>query len=78
MTAPTNVTVLPGVERRDLPDTAEVPSAEVLQVAIDNGVTDVVLVGRTRTGALYVAGESRDLDHVVGRLMLAVAMLTGH
>jgi hypothetical protein len=63
--------VLPGIERRDLVGD-DVPSALVLQAAIDNGITDVVVVGRKRNGGRYLAGETRDVDRTVGILMSAV------
>jgi hypothetical protein len=70
------VHVLPGVERRDL--MVPLPCAELLQKAIDAGVTDAVIVGRARDGSLYVASASTDVDRDVGRLMRAVEFLTSH
>lgn len=70
-----SIVVLPGIERRDL---AGMPcnSRDVLQAAIDNGVIDVMVVGRDRKGGLYVAGAPPDVDKSVGMLMRAVAMLS--
>lgn len=70
-----DVLVLPGVERRDL---AGVPgeSEVVLRGAIENGVTDVVVVGRDRRGELYIAGAPSDVDRTVGLLMRAVGVLS--
>lgn len=68
------VHVLPGIERRDL--LAPLPAAELLQKAIENGVTDVVIVGRERDGSLYVASASSDIDRDVGMLMRAVTYLS--
>lgn len=66
--------VLPGIERRDLAG-APVPSAEVLQSAIDKGVMDVIIVGRSRDGSLFIAGAPPDVDKAVGMLMRAVSVL---
>lgn len=66
--------VLPGVERRDLAG-APIPSVEVLQEAISNGVTDVIVIGKDRAGNLYLAGAPPDVDRSVGMLMRAVALL---
>lgn len=70
------VVVLPGVERRDLSGVA-LPSAEILQAAIEKGITDIIIVGRSRSGELYVAGAPPDVDKSVGMLMRAVNMLSG-
>lgn len=69
------IVVLPGVERRDLAGNPT-PSASVLRAAIDNGVTDVIVVGRDRSGELYIAGAPPDVDRTVGMLMRAVAVLS--
>lgn len=69
------VYVLPGVERRDLAG-SPCPSSEVLQAAIDKGVTDVVVIGRDRQGELYIAGAPPDVDKTVGMLMRAVSILS--
>ncbi len=63
-----NLHILPGVERRDMVGDV-VPSAEVLQAAIDNGISDVVIVGRRRDGGLFVAGETNDVDRAAGILL---------
>lgn len=68
-----DVHVLPGVERWDIGET--VPSNVVLTSAIENGVTDAVVVGKTRNGDLYIAAECGDADAVVGKLMRAVNVL---
>lgn len=68
-----DVHVLPGIERRDLGQST--PSSAVLQAAIDAGVTDVVLIGKDRSGQFYLAAECSDADTVVGKLMRAVAVL---
>jgi hypothetical protein len=70
----TNLTIMPGVERRDLAG-ALVASQAVLQAAIDNGVTDVVVVGRSRDGMLYLAAESCDADRTCGLLTRAAAFI---
>jgi len=69
-----DVIVLPGIERRDLAG-AVIPSAEILNRALDSGITDVVIVGRHRDGRLYIAGESNDIDRVTGLLARAAAVL---
>lgn len=69
------IVVLPGVERRDLAG-VPLPSAEILQAAIDEGVTDAIVVGRDRQGNLYVAGAPPDVDKTVGLLMRAVTTLS--
>lgn len=70
-----DVHVLPGVERRDLSG-APLPTEEVLQAAIDVGLLEVVIVGRDRTGQLYVACSDSDADRSVGLLMRAVTYLS--
>ena len=70
------VVVLPGVERRDLDE--PVPDTDVLRWAIENGVTNVIIVGRERNGQLYVASANADADRIVGQLMRAVQYLTSH
>lgn len=71
-----DVHVLPGVERRDIGD--DVPSNEVLQYAIQNGVTDVIVVGKGRDGRLYLAAQCANADLVVGKLMSATHFLLSH
>lgn len=68
------VHVLPGVERRDL--LGVLPTEQVFQRALDSGVTDVLIVGRQRTGELYVSSGCDDVDRAVGMLMRAVNYLT--
>ena len=69
------VYVLPGVERRDLAG-EPIPAQEVLQAAIDNGLIDVVIVGRDRAGEFYLATSGSDTDRAVGQLMRAVTFLS--
>jgi hypothetical protein len=69
------IIVLPGIERRDLAG-SPCSSRNVLQAAIDQGVTDVLIVGRDRKGQLYIAGAPPDVDKSVGMLMRAVAVLS--
>lgn len=71
------VVVMPGVERRDLAGEL-VPSVEVLQRAIENGVTDVVVVGKGRDGRPYLASEAPDVDRVTGILFGAATFLSTH
>lgn len=67
------VHVLPGVERRDL--LGALPCEQLLQKAIDLGITDVVIVGRDRTGNQYVASALPNADVAVGRLFSAANYL---
>jgi hypothetical protein len=69
------VHVLPGIERRDL--LGVLPPEQLLQKAIENGVTDVVIVGRARDGSPYVASCVADADKAVGQLMRAVTFISG-
>lgn len=69
------IIVMPGVERRDMCG-ERTSDEDVLQSAIDNGVTDVIVVGRDRSGDLYIAGAPPDIDKLVGTLMRAVARLS--
>lgn len=68
------VHVLPGIERRDL--LGALPAEQLFTKAIENGVTDAVIVGRTRDGSPYVASCLSDADKAVGQLMRAVNMIT--
>lgn len=67
------VHVLPGVERRDM--IGVLPAEQLLQKAIDQGISDVVIVGRDRSGNPYVASAMSDVDRAVGRLMYAATFL---
>lgn len=69
-----DVHVLPGMERVGVG--APVPSADVLKYAIENGVTDVVVVGRVANGQLYVASDNGDIDSVIGKLHRAAHYLS--
>jgi hypothetical protein len=68
------VHVLPGVERRDLVG-PELTAKAVLLAALDNGVTDIVIVGIARDGSQYIAGCSNDVDRVVGKLFAAATTI---
>lgn len=68
-----NVVTLPGVERRDIGP--EVPSEDVLQGAIDAGVRDAIVIGRSRDGHFYIASASADVDATVGKLFRAATEL---
>lgn len=67
------IMVLPGVERRDIGE--DLPSHDVLMRAAEAGLLDVVIVGRDRSGELYMAGSIGDADKTVGILMRAVNIL---
>jgi hypothetical protein len=69
------VHVLPGVERRDLV-CGPAESDRILHAALDEGLSDVAVIGRDRRGELYVASGCSDVDRTVGLLMRAVARLT--
>lgn len=69
-----DVLILPGVERRDLVG-EDLPEAEVLQAAIDNRITDVVVIGRQRDGTQYVSSSMCDVDKAVGILFAAATWL---
>jgi hypothetical protein len=69
-----DVYVLPGVERRDL--MVPLAGAQVLQKAIEAGVEDVTVVGRSRDGSLYIATSLTDADRAAGMMMRAVNWLT--
>ena len=68
-----DIVVLPGVERRDIGD--PVPSEDVLRCAIESGLTDVIVIGRDRSGEHYLAAAIADADRIVGRLLWAVDFL---
>lgn len=57
---------LPGIDRRDFGTKAK--TIDVLQYAIDYGITDVIVLGRNRDGSRYIAAEDGNLDAVVGKL----------
>jgi hypothetical protein len=69
-----DVVVLPGVERRDLTG-EEWPAERILRTAYDLGISDVVVIGRHRGGARYIASTFNDMDKVVGVLMDSVTFL---
>ena len=70
------VITLPGVERPSLGSTRILPTDAVFGGALENGVTEVVVVGRQRDGSLYVAAANGDAEKVVGMLMRAIHLLT--
>jgi hypothetical protein len=51
-------------------------SAQLLQKAIDAGVEDVVIVGRTADGALWVGSEAGEIDATIGKLQRGVLYLS--
>ncbi len=67
-----DIVFLPGVERRDIDEVGNIDPADVLQGAVENGVTDVIVVGRRRDGSRYVASALPDTDRVLGILVDAV------
>lgn len=73
-----DVHVLPGIERRDITG-PPADAVDVLSDAIKHGVTDVVVVGRQRNGAPYIASASNDADKVTGILFRAARLMSeGH
>lgn len=70
-----DIHVLPGIERRDL-GPSDLDAKEVLDYAIEAGVTDVVVIGTGRDGRLYVASSLGDADRAVGKMMRAVSLLS--
>ena len=69
------VHVLPGIERRDL--LGVLPAEQLLQKAIEAGVTDAIVIGRDRAGLPYVASCIADADKAVGMLMRVVNSIAG-
>lgn len=65
--------VMPGVERRDL--LGVLPAEQLLQKAIDAGITDAIVIGRDREGRPYIATCMSDVDRAVGRIMHAATYL---
>lgn len=71
--------MFPGVRREPLPTPDQEPetpvagltSVNVLQVAIENEIEDVVVVGLKSDGSIYVSALSQDDDAVAGKLLRA-------
>lgn len=72
-----DVHVLPGIERRDITGPPRTP-AQIIQTVVDQGVTDLVIVGRARTGEIYVNSCTNDLDKAAGLLMGGATFLATH
>ena len=53
----------------------DVPSAEILQTALDDGVEDVLVVGYDRAGKLYFASAYADSGDLMVMLVRAQRML---
>lgn len=68
--------VMPGVARRDLAGPAEGVAQCVLQAAIDAGITDVVVVGKTREGEQWVSTSVGDADRAAGIMLRAATWLS--
>ena len=71
-----DVHVLPGVERRDLAGPANGDAQAVLDAAIEAGITDVVIVGKTPAGEQWVSTSMGDVDRAVGIMIRAANWLT--
>lgn len=74
------VVMFPGVRRETIPVTptegTETPAegltdAQVLQAAIQSEVQDVIVVGLSPDGTLYVASAVSDTDAIAGKLLRA-------
>lgn len=71
--------MFPGVRREPLPTPNQEPetpvealtSVNVLQIAIENEIEDVVVVGLKSDGSIYVSALSQDDDAVAGKLLRA-------
>lgn len=68
------VRVLPWADRPDLFKMPEPP--HILQAAIENGLTDVIVIGRDRTGQFYVASSVGDGEKCLGMLTRASSIIT--
>ncbi len=68
------VVIFPGAPRRDV--TEDVPLPDVMQNAVDAGVSGTIIIGTARDGELFIASENGDVDAVVGKLMRAVTFLS--
>jgi serine/threonine protein kinase HipA of HipAB toxin-antitoxin module len=71
--------MFPGVRREPLPTPDQEPetpvealtSVNVLQIAIEHEIEDVVVVGLKSDGSIYVSALSQDDDAVAGKLLRA-------
>ena len=71
--------MFPGVRREPLPTPNQEPetpvealtSVNVLQIAIEHEIEDVVVVGLKSDGSIYVSALSQDDDAVAGKLLRA-------
>jgi hypothetical protein len=70
------VVVLPGVEAPHLGAMVTTPVEAVVAGLVENGVTEMVVVGRARDGSLYLAATHGDADRAAGMLMRAVHVLS--
>ena len=69
------VITMPGVERPSLGSLRILPTEAVCAGALENGITEAIIVGRQRDGSLYVAAANGDAEKAAGMLMRAVHML---
>ena len=67
--------IFPGVERRDL-----LPSIKpkvVLDKCLEDGVTDLTIIGKARDGSFYLTSCLGDAYKMVGMLHRAITLVSG-
>lgn len=62
--------------RRDLAGPAEGDAKAVLDAAIEAGVMDLVVVGKTRDGEQWISTSMGDMDRAAGIMLRAANWLT--
>lgn len=75
----TKLIIFPGVRKDSTPESqseaetleAELTSLQVLQAAIESGITDVVVAGIRADGTIYSAAEATDSDAIAGKFLRA-------
>jgi hypothetical protein len=72
-----NVIVMPGVERRDLAG-PPCPVENVLSSAIEQPLSDVIVVGRLLNGNWYIAAKESNPDITIAKLFSAATFLATH
>ena len=72
-----NVIVMPGVERRDLLG-PPCPVEGVLSGALDQPLSDVIVVGRLTNGNWYIAARDSNPDITIAKLFSAATFLSTH
>ena len=74
---PDNIIVMPGVERRDLLG-PPCPVESVLSSAIEQPLSDVIVVGRLTNGNWYIAARDSNPDLTIAKLFSAATFLSTH